>query len=432
MAWCIAVPTPRLCRTPFAMRLGHSLSVFAAFFFFNDTATTEIYTTYDTLSLHDALPISGRLAALHGRSEVERAPVDFPANRRHRLVSSLGAPADERKVAAGGQEPSSRACDAPGAGDSGHLEVVTQNEAGEAETLPEQASDDRGRERRWEGRVEGAVSHVCDHHRRAAGSEGGAKWNEIPALQLVYGRVDVLQREMRVDRGASVSREVLGDGNESFGQHGLDERDAARGDDIRGRPKRAVTDHRVRRIEQAVENRRQPGVEAGGAELARHCPRDSYRQVRIARASNRCRRRKPGEGRGQAVNLSAFVIHEDEDIGAELPRRRREREHGLEAWAVPREQDDAAQSGLLRQRHEIVGNARALEADGQGASGPRRHPQSPRSIILFFRMRAGRAEHARRSEPPRRGGPRPPAPGRGCGRGRRHKRLRAHRSWATR
>src|SRR5213075_3518007 len=30
-------------------------------FFFNDTATTEIYTTRHTLSLHDALPIS------HGR-----------------------------------------------------------------------------------------------------------------------------------------------------------------------------------------------------------------------------------------------------------------------------------------------------------------------------------------------------------------------------
>src|SRR6187551_760630 len=27
-------------------------------FFFNDTATTEIYTTHNTLSLHDALPIS--------------------------------------------------------------------------------------------------------------------------------------------------------------------------------------------------------------------------------------------------------------------------------------------------------------------------------------------------------------------------------------
>src|SRR5213075_3584614 len=32
------------------------------FFFFNDTATTEIYTTRHTLSLHDALPISTTVA----------------------------------------------------------------------------------------------------------------------------------------------------------------------------------------------------------------------------------------------------------------------------------------------------------------------------------------------------------------------------------
>src|SRR5260370_36889852 len=38
----------------------HSLFLF---FFFNDTATTEIY----TLSLHDALPISARLAIPHAR-----------------------------------------------------------------------------------------------------------------------------------------------------------------------------------------------------------------------------------------------------------------------------------------------------------------------------------------------------------------------------
>src|SRR6059036_4079646 len=35
---------------------GHAVGRY--FFFFNDTATTEIYTTYDTLSLHVALPIS--------------------------------------------------------------------------------------------------------------------------------------------------------------------------------------------------------------------------------------------------------------------------------------------------------------------------------------------------------------------------------------
>src|SRR2546430_10768595 len=38
------------------------LSSFFLFFFFNDTATTEIY----TLSLHDALPISGKRGAFLG------------------------------------------------------------------------------------------------------------------------------------------------------------------------------------------------------------------------------------------------------------------------------------------------------------------------------------------------------------------------------
>src|SRR6059036_473255 len=40
------------------------------FFFLNDAATTEIYTTYDTLSLHDALPI---YAFFHMRDDDERA-----------------------------------------------------------------------------------------------------------------------------------------------------------------------------------------------------------------------------------------------------------------------------------------------------------------------------------------------------------------------
>src|SRR5213079_66185 len=37
--------------------MGTILYHVLVFFFFNDTATTEIYTTTDTLSLHDALPI---------------------------------------------------------------------------------------------------------------------------------------------------------------------------------------------------------------------------------------------------------------------------------------------------------------------------------------------------------------------------------------
>src|SRR3712207_7701768 len=53
------------------------------FFFFNDTATTEIY----TLSLHDALPISHRA---RGVQEREVAPVVHPLRDRHRPPRSLG------------------------------------------------------------------------------------------------------------------------------------------------------------------------------------------------------------------------------------------------------------------------------------------------------------------------------------------------------
>src|SRR2546430_5999834 len=55
------------------------ISPFFLFFFFNDTATTEIY----TLSLHDALPISfltGQIAAAFGQVRAEKLrPNDFAA-----------------------------------------------------------------------------------------------------------------------------------------------------------------------------------------------------------------------------------------------------------------------------------------------------------------------------------------------------------------
>src|SRR5213075_2114137 len=48
------------------------------FFFFNDTATTEIYTTRHTLSLHDALPIYNRGGAggLTGTEYAAKQPPD--------------------------------------------------------------------------------------------------------------------------------------------------------------------------------------------------------------------------------------------------------------------------------------------------------------------------------------------------------------------
>src|SRR3712207_7153186 len=52
------------------------VSIFSMFFFFNDTATTEIY----TLSLHDALPIFGRRRA--GRQALQARPGPRAERRR--------------------------------------------------------------------------------------------------------------------------------------------------------------------------------------------------------------------------------------------------------------------------------------------------------------------------------------------------------------
>src|SRR3712207_7651665 len=68
-------------------------------FFFNDTATTEIY----TLSLHDALPISGdddlRPVASYGvrdRCPERQAVLDRPVGKAQEL--DLGHPDDPRRV----------------------------------------------------------------------------------------------------------------------------------------------------------------------------------------------------------------------------------------------------------------------------------------------------------------------------------------------
>src|SRR5258705_224055 len=54
IAWPKLLQPPIGCDTSGAFSCSAGLSPPALFFFFNDTATTEIY----TLSLHDALPIS--------------------------------------------------------------------------------------------------------------------------------------------------------------------------------------------------------------------------------------------------------------------------------------------------------------------------------------------------------------------------------------
>src|SRR6266571_2715640 len=59
-----------LIELPSFGRLTPALNAFLSFFFFNDTATTEIY----TLSLHDALPISPVSAVLELAARLRAVP----------------------------------------------------------------------------------------------------------------------------------------------------------------------------------------------------------------------------------------------------------------------------------------------------------------------------------------------------------------------
>src|SRR3546814_18475626 len=64
-------------------------------FFFNDTATTEIYTYLPTLSLHDALPISrdfGRIECIH----IDRREIRLIAAASHGMIAFINAAQIER------------------------------------------------------------------------------------------------------------------------------------------------------------------------------------------------------------------------------------------------------------------------------------------------------------------------------------------------
>src|SRR5260370_18844157 len=75
-----------------------TLTTFLSFFFFNDTATTEIY----TLSLHDALPIYGSSAALQAARRCEEKLDDLDRELDEQLASTITqvAPAQARELLA--------------------------------------------------------------------------------------------------------------------------------------------------------------------------------------------------------------------------------------------------------------------------------------------------------------------------------------------
>src|SRR5262249_46476251 len=103
------------------------------------------------------------------------------------------------------------------------------------------------------------------------------------------------ERQVGVEWRAAVAREVLGHRDESLGERGLDERRAAGPDHLgicRGRP---VTDDHAPWVGRAVQNRREPGVETRGPQLASHRAGDPTGKRGVARPADRLGGREADE-----------------------------------------------------------------------------------------------------------------------------------------
>src|SRR6188768_4591979 len=87
-----------MCLFVFLVEYCSSIDIYASCFFcfVNETATTEIYTSIDTLSLHDALPISRTATARRANSVLAMAPSGLADGyeRSEAHTSELQSPID--------------------------------------------------------------------------------------------------------------------------------------------------------------------------------------------------------------------------------------------------------------------------------------------------------------------------------------------------
>src|SRR4029079_18072005 len=116
---------------------------------------------------------------------IAEAPVPLCAlhERLVRAVLQVLALADEQGVAARPDRLDGRLLDRVARGDRGHLEVVREEHALEADLRAEEARAAPPRERRRAARIERLAHHVRCHHRRDPRARRGAERRELDLLE---------------------------------------------------------------------------------------------------------------------------------------------------------------------------------------------------------------------------------------------------------
>ena len=129
----------------------------------------------------------------------------------------------------------------------------------------------------------------------------------------------------------------------------------------------AIADDRVLRVGVDVEDRRVIEGNPHRFELGGQRPGKPLGERDVAAPAQRRHRRPFGERRLQAGNAAAFLIDADPrgQVGHEVGRVEGELRHLLGLDDVAGKQDDAAQTEVPRQRLELDGKRRAVEAGDQ-------------------------------------------------------------------
>ena len=176
--------------------------------------------------------------------------------------------------------------------------------------------------------------------------------------------LDERQFVVRVGGRVAVARKVFSARGDAFSLQRTDDRRAETGDVFRVVGERAIANDRVLRVGLDVEHRCVVEREADRFELGRERAREPFRQPTVAAPAQRRHRRPLGKRRLQSGHAAAFLVDGD-------PRRKvRRQARSLEAHLgdllrladIAREEDDAAESELPRQRPQLGRNLMAVES----------------------------------------------------------------------
>jgi len=280
-------------------------------------------------------------ALAHATTEAER--VDTGCDRLHRSL-----------------------LDADGGAQCAHLECVADDEAAEAELLAQEAGEELARDRRRR-LAEAGDDDVGRHHGLHSRRDRGAKGRE----RRLHVAADDRERAMGVDRGVTVSREVLRAGGDPLPLRSLDERgDVPRHERGVG-SEAADADHGVVWIRVHVGDGREVEVHAGARERRGDRGGHLPRQLDVVDHAER-----EGAGEGAAAggleprHVPALLVDGDEQLRRVGSQGGVQLGYAVGIAHVVGEEGDAAETELEQAtrpgRHPI-----AREADEEAA---RRQP----------------------------------------------------------